>query len=399
MHGLVAGVATAFVPFAAFAQSANSGPRMGIVFDMQVRHDSNATRSDAARAATRGLSRSDERVTPAVQLDIYQPFGRNSFSVAGSVGYDLHRRNSSLDRERIQLDSGLKLAAAICSLDLHATASRRQSDLGDFAFVPVAGQDTTKNVETVISYGAQLGCGAEIGLRPFAGISRDEGDNSNVFRSRSDYRTTSYQTGVEYRHPTIGTAKLYVSRRNPRYPNRFIGGRQDGYRQTSYGGSFERNIGARMKASVDVAYTKLDSRGTFARSFGGLTWNGTLSAAVSPSVKLSAIVGRKVDSSLNNEAAYHVGKTYGIDGSFAVNPRVTFQTGYSLEPRRYIYSVAVLPPALEREKRNRTYGRIIYKRSQRLSVNFDLGYEKRRANGTIFDYGNTYASGGFQISF
>jgi Putative beta-barrel porin 2 len=392
-------VSAAFVPGLAFAQADAVAPRVDISFDVAVRHDSNIVKSDAVRAAARGLTREDQRVTPALVVDIYRPFGRNSVSLVGSAGYDFHRRNQQLDRERIALDGGLNLAASICELNLDAGISRRQSDLGDFGFIPGVGSDATKNAETILRYGASTSCGPEIGIRPTASISRTEGDNSALLRERADYDTTTYSTGIAYRHPSVGMVQLFVSRSDTKYPNRLIGGTKDGYRLRSYGGRFEREIGSRLRGSVEVAYTDLDGRSALTRSFGGLTWNGSLTANVSPQFQLRGMIGRAVKSSLVSDSAYNVEKNYSVDGTYAINPRLSLKGGYSAQPRRYFYSGPVPVNTLTRETRHTVFSGLEYKRSERLSFYVDGGHERRTAPGTLFDYKNTFALFGVRTRF
>lgn len=383
------------IPQMAFAQD-KAAPHIDLALDVALRYDSNVAHSDAARAAARGLERADERVTPTASIDIFQTFGRNSVTLAASAGYDFYRRNHSLNRERLALESGASLALAFCTLDLSAGASRRQSDLGEIGFV---GTTNVVNAETTQNYGATLGCGRAIGLYPTISVERSIGDNSNVARQLADYRTMRYTAGLGYRHPSIGNLTIFATRANTDYPNRPLGTTTDGYRLTSFGGRFDRAIGARMRAAIEVAHVKLNPDRAGTTGFSGLTWNAELTATVTPQLQLHGNVGRSTNTTLTTDAAYHIDKTYAGDATYAVNERLSLKAGYSVSPSRYVYSGAVIAPTLERDKRHLAFGNITYSRSARLRFTLDAGHERRNANGSIFDYKNTFAMLGVRTQF
>lgn len=383
------------IPQAALAQDAVT-PHLDLALDVALRYDSNVAHSDAARAAVRGLERADQRVTPTVSIDILQTFGRNSVTLVGAAGYDFYRRNHSLNRERLAIESGASLALAFCTLDLSAGASRRQSDLGEIGFV--ATNDVT-NAETTQNYGATLGCGRSIGLYPTISVERSIGDNSNVARQLADYRTMRYTAGLGYRHPSIGNLTVFATRANTDYPNRPLGTTTDGYQLTSFGGRFDRAIGSRMRGSIEVAHVKLDPERIGTSGFSGLTWNAELTATVTPQLQLHGNVGRSTNTTLTTDSAYHIDKIYAADATYAINERLSFKAGYSVAPSRYVYSGPVVAPTLERDKRHLAFGNLTYSRSARLKFTLDVGNERRNANGSIFDYKNTFAMLGVRTQF
>ncbi len=380
----------------------STGRQSDITFSVTARHDSNVARSSEERAAIRGVERSDQRLTPTVSFDIIQPIGRHSASISGVLGYDFHSRNSRLDSERIQVDGGFQFDANFCTIGLNVSAGRRQSELGDLSFLLGNTSAAVENTETQKTFGADISCGNSTGLRPTASIGRDIGDNDNILRQRSDYRTTSYRTGIAYTQPNIGDLELYASRSETRFPNNDLRGVRQNFDQISAGGTFERTIGTRITANVGVAYTKVNSAGGLFGDFSGVTYNLALTATVTPQLQISGDFSRSPQTSLNNDASFTVDTNYGVNATYAVNDRIRLSAAYRLSDRDFVSNFVdgVAPVTILRsEKLHIVSGSITYSRSQRLSLVLDGGYETRNANGTFFDYSNSYVSLGIRTSF
>ncbi len=389
------------VPYAAQAQD-SEGAQADITFSLTARHDSNVARSSPQRAAIRGLTQSDQRLTPSVSIDVLQPIGRHSASLSAILGYDFYRRNSRLDSERLQVDGRFQFDANFCQIGLNVGARRRQSELGDLAFLLGNSDAAVQNIETQKTFGGDISCGAPTGIRPTASISRDIGDNDNILRQRSDYRTTSYRTGIGYTQPNIGNIELYASRSETRFPNTQLRGVRDNFNQIAVGGEFQRDIGTRITANIGISYTSVNSLGGVGRDFKGVTYDLGLTAIVTPQLQVSGNFSRSPQTSLNNDASYTVDTNYGVNATYAVNDRIKLSAGYRLADREYInnFGATVLPITLLRDERlHIVSGSISYSRSQRLSLVLDGGYERRNANGTFFDYSNVFVALGVRTSF
>lgn len=376
--------------------------RMDISFDLQARHDSNVARTSATGAAVRGLRRSDQRLTPSITADILTPLGAQSFGLQGSVGYDFYNHNSQLNRERLALEAQLGLNLPVCDTTLTAGISRRQSDLGEVGQIPgVSGTDSVKNAETIKSVGASFSCGGAFGLRPIASVGYTDAKNSNSLRKLTDYNTFSYSGGIGYVHPSIGEIDLFVRRSETRFPNQplLLTGGEDGYNVMSYGGRFSRDIGSRLRGSVELSYTDLNPRGPVANDFNGLNWAVDLDAQVSQRLQLHGALSRAVVSTLTVDSAYHIDTLYLIDVSYAINERMTFKTGLSHLPRRYYGSQTTFGPTLTKDYQNVGYATLIYALTPKMKLSFDVGREIRNANGSFYDYKNTRAAVGISYKF
>ena len=127
---------------------------------------SNIASSSAALAAARGLQRDDILYAPAVLANLVEPMGGISFFLAGQAGYDIHQRNSILDRERIDLQAGADTYVSVCDTTLIGTWGRHQSDLMDLSI------GTTKNTQQTISAGLDVSCDRMGRIVPSAGVSQ-----------------------------------------------------------------------------------------------------------------------------------------------------------------------------------------------------------------------------------
>ena len=381
---VVAAAATAF----AAATPAQAQRQVSISASVRAEHQSNAAHASAAQAAVAGVTRSDQMVAPNVAVNVALPFGAHSFSLSGSASYSFHRRNTQRDRENLNFTSGLAMNLPICDPTFNASLSRRLSDLGDIVTSPGASPITVENVETVKSFGANVACGKDFGLRPTFGIDYQEGRNDEPTRKFRDRNVTSYTAGLGYVHPSIGNLLIFAQQRETSHPSQPS---PNGNRQRSVGASFSRDIGSRLKGSVEVTYAELKSRQAGVRPFTGLNWKADLSAQATSRMAVNASVSRSTSSSLAIDANYHVNTSYNLSASYVVTPLITLQGGFSLTRRRFEGTQIVAAPALQlltSDRRATLNGGISYQFSPKLLFSIDAAHEQRSGNGTFFDYTN-----------
>lgn len=385
---ILSGVCLAgFVPAASFAQAAaGGGKQLNINVSAEVRHNSNIARTTAATAAQRGLSRSDEKFSPSLNVNLGLPFAAHNFSLSGGVGYDFHRRNTRLDRERIQLGSALALSLSPCTPSFNGQISRRQSDLGDSGGTTAIGANTVSNAETQWSLGGSVACGKSFGLRPTAGITYQDSSNSNPQRELTNKHITTYMLGMGYLHPSIGDIQLFAQQREVDYVKQL---QPNGNRQRSYGVSFSRNIGARLQGSASISWSDVKSRQPGVRGYHGVNWSGDLTLKATPRLQVHTVLGRSISSTLAVAANYNVATNYGIDATYALTPRINFSTGYSHTKRKFQGSFDPLAiNVLTNDRKQSIFGSIDYLFSPKLKFILSGGHDVRNANGTFYDYHN-----------
>ena len=362
--------------------------RLSLGFQLDLRHDSNVANSSAERAAARDLERSDQIISPAATLAVEQAIGRHSITGNAYVGYDFHARNPRLDSERIALSSGMNLDFRYCEVMPSVSYTRAQSDLGNLILLDDELLQT-ENIQSEQQYGVNLSCGGIVGLRPQAGVSYSKGDNSSLLRQRSDFHSFQYSAGLGYRQPSVGDLSVIYSKTKTRFQNRLIDGMHDGYDVQRVTGSIRRDIGARLSGDAHASWISTSARAGLGQNFEGIGYGAGLTLRATPQMQIRANINRDVQTSLNNDALYTLDESYGVDMDYALNSRISLNAGYTLEQREYEYSefLAPLPAdALLDETYHRVTGGINYRRTDRMGLSLYGGYEKRAANGTLFDY-------------
>lgn len=368
------------------------GPVNELAFTAELRHDTNVARADEARAIARGVEQEDQRLSLGASLLLARPLGRNKVSVDAFVGYDFYRRNTRLNRERISFTGDLELNAGPCTANFLPRFSRQQSELYELAILNVPGVDSVRNTETRQVYRGELRCGNPVGIRPLAHYERSYGDNSNPLREISDYRGESFGGGLSYTNPILGEFDLSLERQNIRYPNRPTALGLTGFRTDQIRLATSRNIGAVLTAEGYVAYTHLKPRNSGAQDFKGASWSLALTAVPLPNLQLRANLSQSVNPSLSNNALYSRDRDWGLQGTYQFGPKTSLTLRGSRSERLYRGASGALGPLLDRDVLNRLSARISFRPSQRLTFGLDGGHEWRNANGTFYDYTNTYAA-------
>lgn len=375
----------------AHAQSVRE-PINELSFTADVRHDDNVARASEDPASLRGLEKSDERLSIGASLRLARPFSRHSVAVDGFVGYDFYRRNTELNRERIALSGDLELNAGFCQLSLLPQFNRRQSDLYDLAFLNLPGIESVRNTETTQVYRAELRCGRALGIRPLAIYERSYGDNSNALRKISDYRSETVGGGLSYTNPVLGTFDLSAERQTMKYPNRPTADGLTGYRQDQIKLASSRNIGAVLTADGYVAYSRVKPQNSAAPGFKGLSWSIGLTAVPITDIQLRAALSQTITPALGNNALYSRSRNWRLAATYQLGPRSAITLSGSRNDRLYRGATPVFGPVLTSDHLDQISGRFDFTPSRRLGLGLEVGHERRNANGTFYDYRNTYVA-------
>lgn len=363
-----------------------------------VTHDSNIARSSEALAEERGLEREDILYSPAIELNIEAPLSRQTLFLRGSVGYDFHQRNTQLDRERIDIQSGAKYRLSRCSGQFAAGYGRRQSNVAD-----LLDEGDIRNTEQVHNLSFDAKCGGPIGLAPYVALERSRGENSDADREASDVTSTTARAGVAYLRPSFGELRLIAERRTVRYPNRNIlddgGAITDGFDSSSGGLAFERSVGSRLRASASVNYTHVKPRDESARKFTGLTYQASVDMVLTSALKAQLTLVHDVQPSSVLEVDYKIGRVYGARADYALSERLSFAAGASLDKKKYRGAVSADLAGLASEQRRIAYALMNYQRSDRGSFSVEVSHERRNASDEAFDYSSTQVTLSARMSF
>ncbi|MBV1689591.1 hypothetical protein KRR38_18360 [Novosphingobium sp. G106] len=379
---LLAGAASA----PACAQTV-SGPTTELSFTAQVRHDSNI-----AAGGTPGLSASDDRLSIGTAIRLTRPFGRNSVSVDGFLGYDFYRRNTDLNAERISFGADAEFDVGFCQVGLRPHVNRQQSNLYDLSVVNLPGIGSVRNIETTQTYRGELRCGNALGIRPLVYYERTWGNNSNAVRKLDNYRGETVGGGLSYSNPVIGNFDVSVERTTLKYPNRNLLVGLSGYRLDQLKLATSRNIGAVLTADGFIAFSHVKPESNLAPSYSGMSWSLGLTMVPTTNLQLRANLSQQIDPSLNNNALYSRNRDWGLSGTYQLGPRTSAGLSFARNERSFRGALPVFGPPLTNDSVNRISGRFDFTPNQRLSVGLEVGHERRNANGTFYDYRNTFVA-------
>lgn len=368
------------------------GKHFGISVSTEVRHDSNFTHTSAANITANGKPTSEQKFSPRLNVDLGLPFGANSLSLSGGIGYNFHRNNKKLDKETIDLKGGLGLNFSPCSPSLSGQISRKQSDLGEIAPTAGTGIARVTNAQTEWQIGGTLSCGKSFGIKPTVGVTYEEGHNSAVLRQINNRNVMTYMVGINYVHPAIGDIMIFGQQRELRFDNQILpNGQENGNRTRSYGISFSRSIGARLQGNASVSWTNLNPRQPGVRNFKGLNWSAALSLQATPLLSFNASLGKSTSSTLAVASNYNTSTDYSVGASYTLTPLISLQAGYSRKKKAYagqLGTPTVGVPPLTGDRKEMYNASIGYNFSPKLQFSLDGARESRNANGTFFDYHN-----------
>lgn len=372
----------------AMAQATIPERRLDIDASVRLQYDSNVLRS-IDPAAMPGAQSDDVRVTPALGFDILRPIGRQAVFLNGSVGYDFYRKNTRLNRERLDVAGGFQVQAlSSCGGRIAGEYGRRRSDLADIVNVA----DPT-NTEVRHGLDVRVSCGDAIGLQPALTYEFQQIKNSTSFRRRNNVRSHTYTVELGYTRPTFGLLSLYASYRDGSYPNRFalIGPDlvQDGLDVYSGGARFERKIGARLSGTISAGYTRVDAKLPGVANFEGLAYSGDLRWR-SNRAEIALGFSRSAEQSNLFDVAYSINTTYQIDGEYALSDRLRLLAG-AYHSKRSFRESNFLPSQIVRPN-DRTYyvsGGVRLQTLRRLTFDLEAAHEKRDSDVAIFDYRST----------
>ncbi|HEX8056051.1 MAG TPA: porin [Novosphingobium sp.] len=379
---LLAGAASA----PAYGQAV-AGPVTELSFTAQVRHDSNI-----ASDSTPGLDNSDDRLNIGAAIRLARPFGRHSVSVDGFLGYDFYRRNKNLNAERISFGADGQFDVGFCQVGLTPRFNRNQSNLYDLSVINVPGIASVRNIQTTQSYRGELRCGNSLGIRPLAYYQRTWGNNSNALRKFDNYRGETIGGGLSYSNPVLGNFDVSVERTTMKYPNRqlFVG--LSSYRLDQVVLSVSRDIGAVLTANGSIAFSHVKPESNLTPSYTGMSWSLGLTMVPTTDLQLHANLSQQIDPSLNNNALYSRTRNWGLSGTYQMGPRTSAGLAFSRNERSYRGALPIAGPQLSSDNVNRISGRFDFTPNRRMGIGLEVGHERRNANGTFYDYRNTFVA-------
>lgn len=354
--------------------------RFGILYN------SNVAASSAAVAGARGLTRSDEIFSPALDVNYSKQLGIMSFFVQGTGGYDFYASNSILNRERIGVLGGVGTQIDGCQLTTRGSYMRRQSDLQDLNVI------TTKNTEEDIIVGADAVCSGFGRLVPSLSVQQLWSNNSAPVRFTTDHQSFSAQGSLMYQAGTFGNISLIGQYVDTQYQNRviplFTGFRQDGYKVYSGGVHYEKTLASVFDVAVSLSETSLSYNGA-AQNFSGLTYDATLTYRPDSRIQAKAYFARQTNASNRLDAAYSIDQILQGDLTYRLTSRMNAGLGVSNKKQNFAGSSLIFATDITKQTITSFYGSLGFNVTNRMNLAFIARHDQRHADLAGYSYAST----------
>ncbi|PXA94652.1 hypothetical protein DMC47_20480 [Nostoc sp. 3335mG] len=382
MKGPVAIVATAgAIGIAGMSTAAQAQENK---FDLSVAvvetYDSNILRFSEQRTdgPTDNLS-----LAPRVMLDYNRRFARQRLFANGYAGYVWNDRYQFLNRQDIALTGGAELRAGPrCRATPTASFFQAQSDLEDLGAL-------VRNVATTQDYRVAVSCPRPAGFYPVGSVNYFRVDNSEIRRER-DQSIREGRIGIAYARPSLGDAQVFANFAAIRRQRRIVtpdGPTQDVTQVNSFGMRLSRDVGTRIEAAAEIAYTTADPQIEQIPSFAGVTYSVDMSYRPISRFVLTAGAGRAVTGRGNLGTSYVVLRQASLGARLTVSHRTSLGTRVQVAQRDYQGEdsiFAIRPRGSDTQVT--ASGDIRYRLAKPVSLELSGRYRQRDAENDFYDY-------------
>lgn len=354
---------------------------------IQLNYDSNIYKVNRRSSLVAGPVASDVSISPGVNLDVSLPLGRQRVYLAGFAGYDFFIENDRLNRERIALTGGADLRLiGSCVATGEFSYARAQGDLANGLTL-----FSVPNTEQRVTLLADASCGSSVGLQPGIGYTRETIDNSNRTFTATNSSSDSYRASLGYARPSFGSLSLFGTITDARYDDRVplfgtptIG---EGIKSYVVGLRYQREIGARLRGSISGGYNWVNPKGG-GETFRGANYAVSLDYRASERLAVSLQAARAAELPNLINVQYAITDTFGLSGSYRLNPRIslTFASSYTKRNLRQSPSLINVPFAANRDELLQLTAGAGYDIGRKLRLNAGFTHQQRRSDNDFFRY-------------
>lgn len=361
-------------------------------------YESNFARSGQAAADLRQIDPEEYILTPSANLQVVQPFGRQVVFLTGSGGYDFHRNNPRLDRNRYDVQAGYSASLGMCQLSALEGFRAAQSDLADIDTL------VTKNELKTTTTSVTAACGRPTGIAGSATASRADTKNSAVVQKPADSTLESLTVQFGYRNERIGGLGLVYGYSTSELPNSINPGRPigDGFWTTMLGVSFTRDIGSRLTVNGQVGRTRVKRE--FAppgvpQKFSSTTYAVDASYRFGSRMTVNLSGSQAINPSTRAGKLYDITTTGTISGQYDLGTRYSVSAGAAIKDVDSNADSLALRPTITNSRTESVFGSVTYRQNDRASVSLDVRHDDRNANLPEFNYSSTRVAITAEVGF
>ena len=288
-------------------------------------YDSNAARSTATEAESRGLVLGDSIGNASLNVDFLHAFGRQSVFLTGDAGYKFYNRNSVLNHQDIDLQGGGVGRVGSCELVVSDAVTSAQTSLDLLV------NSVVSNVQTDNIVRASADCQRRVGFSPLASVSEAIIRNSASQLHGQDADTVSGSIGFAYDRPVLGRVSVYENLAHTDYtglsPLAALLKIRPNYDVTSTMLTYTRPVGARLQLDASVGYSEVTQNFVSQTKFHGVTYNTGMTYAPNSRITANFQAQRAVKPSIQLGSTYQINDE--LDGlvSYKLSSRWLFSTG------------------------------------------------------------------------
>lgn len=358
--------------------------RIGV--EARVLYDDNLLRLREDSPEPPDRSRDDVRASALATVDVAQRVSLQRVFLRGIAGYDVHRENDFLNRERIDLSGGVQWrVASRCAGEASLRYGRGQSNLEDLGQI----LRNTRESRAVVVDG---GCGVGVGWQPEASFRHRRIENAAAIRRPTDLNAQRIGLGFSYNRTGRTSVAVAASQEDLEFPNRplAIGG-TDSARLRSVTTRLTHR-GANLIASGVLGYTDADSRNPAARDFSGFVGGASLALVPGGRFRLTASAGRSVDANGDVPASYYIADAAGLVARYRLGRAVDLEVGGDLERRRFRSIVTGVPGARTFDETLAIRAGAAWSPLDTVRVALEASHARRTTDASFGDYRSTRAT-------
>lgn len=352
--------------------------------------DTNVARTGDALAALRGIEQEDTILSPSVHVDWQRALGRNSGFLRGNVGYRFYEKNTQLNNESADIRGGVNVRVGRCQGQLAGHFARRERNGEDLAIPDPRIIQDTKGIELSET------CGLTESLGVSAGASKIWQDGKGASINVADSESTAFTAGVVFRRSSLGELQLSGSHVETDYSSSPLIVPTQGYEVDSISARYSRRVGSRLRGSVMVSQTEVNSNSTSplggSSDFSGLTYALDLNYQPTSKLALTVMLDRSISPALQLTRLYSVQEGVNAGLTYQIGTRFSYALGGSRRDVKARGAILAPGPILTESTIDEVRTSLRFKQSDRLSFVLEGAHTEYDANDPILDYSATRVS-------
>lgn len=353
------------------------------------------------------------RVTPAVNVGLGLPLGRQQLFLGGNIGRDFVLGHREFNRNRYAIGGGVawQVGTRCTGIVGGEHQSRLNQVLDQAQFTP--------NVQRTDVVAASANCRTATGLGAGASIRHQAISNDRQERRPFNLRSTVIAPNLSYSTNAIGQFSVGATFNNTAYPERSVpttsGFVADGVKIFSARFGYSRQLGSRLSLSLGASYLKTSPKPetiltrnligqiveTPRAGFKGTGYDASVSYHPSTRLTIDIAGSRNAHVSPNAGALFVISQALSANASYKLGSKLDFGLGISQIKNSYKEPFVTVDEPVRRvsDRVSRVSGQLDYSPVSLYSIGVVVAHQWRDSTPSTFDYKSTTASVRLRVKF